>query len=254
MSTTPAGWYPQADGSQRYWDGEKWTEHVAPGSVQEAPAGDPGVAAASTVTGAEQTAPGEPGGGGGPLGLVKRHKVVSGVVGGVLLLTMVGALSGGGDDTSVSTVAGVEASRATTTPSSSPVGRTAESAPTPTPTPTPTKTKQPAPTKAAEPAGTAAQMNALRSAEDYLSFKGFSKAGLIDQLSSEYGDGYAKADAKWAVDHLDVNWNEQAVRVARDYLDMKGFSRKGLIDQLSSAYGEQFTVKQATYAADKLGL
>lgn len=25
---TPAGWYPQADGSQRYWNGERWTEHV----------------------------------------------------------------------------------------------------------------------------------------------------------------------------------------------------------------------------------
>ncbi len=30
MSSAPAGWYPQADGSQRYWDGERWTQHVAP--------------------------------------------------------------------------------------------------------------------------------------------------------------------------------------------------------------------------------
>ena len=27
----PAGWYPQADGQQRYWDGELWTENFAPG-------------------------------------------------------------------------------------------------------------------------------------------------------------------------------------------------------------------------------
>lgn len=26
-----AGWYPQSDGRQRYWDGELWTEHFAPG-------------------------------------------------------------------------------------------------------------------------------------------------------------------------------------------------------------------------------
>ena len=26
----PAGWYPQPDGSQRYWDGETWTAHHAP--------------------------------------------------------------------------------------------------------------------------------------------------------------------------------------------------------------------------------
>lgn len=33
MSTTsgPAGWYPQADGTQRYWDGRAWTPQVAPG-------------------------------------------------------------------------------------------------------------------------------------------------------------------------------------------------------------------------------
>ena len=29
---TPPGWYPdtQAPGQQRYWDGSKWTENVAP--------------------------------------------------------------------------------------------------------------------------------------------------------------------------------------------------------------------------------
>ena len=36
MSNTPAGWYPQADGRQRYWDGETWTEHFAPGTPEEA--------------------------------------------------------------------------------------------------------------------------------------------------------------------------------------------------------------------------
>jgi hypothetical protein len=29
--SSPAGWYPQSDGQQRYWDGEMWTEHFAPG-------------------------------------------------------------------------------------------------------------------------------------------------------------------------------------------------------------------------------
>ena len=28
----PAGWYPQPDGTQRYWDGTQWTEHIAPGT------------------------------------------------------------------------------------------------------------------------------------------------------------------------------------------------------------------------------
>ena len=105
-----------------------------------------------------------------------------------------------------------------------------------------------------EPEVTRAQENALRSAESYLEFSGFSKKGLIDQLSSEYADDYDKADAKWAVNQLDVDWNEQAVRSGESYLDMSGFSRQGLIEQLSSQYADNYTEVQATYAADKLGL
>lgn len=30
-TNAPAGWYPQADGQQRYWNGESWTQHLAPG-------------------------------------------------------------------------------------------------------------------------------------------------------------------------------------------------------------------------------
>ncbi|MEO3938574.1 DUF4352 domain-containing protein [Dermatophilaceae bacterium Soc4.6] len=44
MTNTPSnpqnaapGWYPQPDGQQRYWDGRQWTEHLAPGSVGNAP-------------------------------------------------------------------------------------------------------------------------------------------------------------------------------------------------------------------------
>lgn len=33
MSATPAGWYPQDDGRQRYWDGDQWTDHFAPGTA-----------------------------------------------------------------------------------------------------------------------------------------------------------------------------------------------------------------------------
>ena len=101
---------------------------------------------------------------------------------------------------------------------------------------------------------TVSQENALRSAESYLEMSGFSEAGLIDQLSSKSGEGYPKADAVWAVKHLDVDWNKQAIRAAKSYLEMSGFSRSGLIDQLSSEYGEQFTKAQATYAANQVGL
>jgi TM2 domain-containing membrane protein YozV len=33
----PAGWYPQADGSQRYWDGLAWTPHVTPAQAAYPP-------------------------------------------------------------------------------------------------------------------------------------------------------------------------------------------------------------------------
>ncbi|GLJ80854.1 MULTISPECIES: DUF2510 domain-containing protein [Microbacterium] len=29
-ASPPAGWYPQVDGTQRYWDGLAWTHHVSP--------------------------------------------------------------------------------------------------------------------------------------------------------------------------------------------------------------------------------
>lgn len=100
---------------------------------------------------------------------------------------------------------------------------------------------------------TAPQRNALRSAQSYLEMKGFSRQGLIEQLSSSAGDGYDRADATAAVDTLAVDWNEQAARSARDYLDMMGFSCNGLIDQLSSDAGDGFTVQEATYGARQAG-
>jgi flagellar biosynthesis GTPase FlhF len=101
---------------------------------------------------------------------------------------------------------------------------------------------------------TLSQQNALKSAEQYLETSAFSEAGLIEQLSSEAGSKYPHADAVWAVEHLEVNWNEQAVKAARQYLNTSSFSCQGLIEQLSSEAGSKFTVAQAEYAANKVGL
>lgn len=97
------------------------------------------------------------------------------------------------------------------------------------------------------------QKNAVRSATQYLSFTGFSRNGLISQLSSEYGDGYSVADATAAVDSMRTDWNQQAVKSAKQYLSIQGFSCNGLIDQLSSAYGDKYTKSQATYGAQQAG-
>jgi hypothetical protein len=95
------------------------------------------------------------------------------------------------------------------------------------------------------------QQNAVRSAEQYLSLQGFSKVGLIEQLSSDFGDQYERRDARIAVESLNVDWNEQAVRSAEQYLELQGFSCQGLVDQLSSNYGDRYTESQARYGASR---
>lgn len=103
------------------------------------------------------------------------------------------------------------------------------------------------------PSLSAAQMNARRSAQQYLEMTGFSREGLIQQLSSEYGGGYSREDAEAAVDSMDVDWNENAARSARQYLEMTGFSCNKLIEQLSSDYGSKYTIEEATYGAGAAG-
>lgn len=34
-SLTPPGWYPDANGTTRYWDGDAWTGHTAPAQKQQ---------------------------------------------------------------------------------------------------------------------------------------------------------------------------------------------------------------------------
>ena len=100
---------------------------------------------------------------------------------------------------------------------------------------------------------TGPQRNAQREAQNYIKMKGFSRDGLIEQLSSEYGSDYALEDATFAVDSLNADWNEQAAREAASYLEMKGFSCNGLVEQLSSEYGSKYTVEQAKFGATQAG-
>lgn len=99
-----------------------------------------------------------------------------------------------------------------------------------------------------EPALTVSQMNAIESAQSYLDYSAFSRKGLIEQLEFE---DYSTADATFAVDYVDVDWNEQAAKSAAEYLDYSSFSRQGLIDQLLF---EGFTQKQAEYGVSTTGL
>jgi hypothetical protein len=119
------------------------------------------------------------------------------------------------------------------------------SSPSPSPSPSPTPTPVPAPPP--EPQLTVGQQNALRAGADYLGFSAFSRSGLIAQLEYE---GYSTDDASWAVDRLNVDWNEQAAEAAQDYLAFSSFSRSGLIAQLEY---EGYTHEQAEYGVTQAG-
>jgi hypothetical protein len=101
---------------------------------------------------------------------------------------------------------------------------------------------------------TGAQQQAVDSAGDYLSEgQGFSKQGLLNQLTSSFGEGFSKSDAEFAIKYLNPNWDQQAVDSARNYLsEEQGFSQQGLLQQLTSAAGEGFTEAQAEYAINSL--
>jgi hypothetical protein len=87
---------------------------------------------------------------------------------------------------------------------------------------------------------------AAKTAQSYLSYKAFSKTGLIEQLEYE---GFPKSVASAAVNSMVVDWNEQAYQSGKSYLDYSSFSKSGLISQLEF---EGFTTAQARQAASRL--
>lgn len=101
---------------------------------------------------------------------------------------------------------------------------------------------------------TVAQEEAMEAAQSYVDMTGFSRAGLLEQLTSSAGSGFEKADAVYAVNRINVDWNAEAVESAKSYLELTSFSRSGLIEQLTSKAGSEFTMKQAKYAVNKVGL
>lgn len=107
--------------------------------------------------------------------------------------------------------------------------------------------------EAPKPGYTLEPQNALEQAQSYLQFSSFSRQGLIDQLSSEYGSGYPVDVATWAADTVGADWNAEAVEQAQSYLEYSSFSRQGLFDQLTSPYGSQFTADEANYALAAVG-
>ncbi|MCS5733785.1 Ltp family lipoprotein [Herbiconiux daphne] len=124
--------------------------------------------------------------------------------------------------------------------------------------PAPAPAEPVTPVEPEKPAMTTAQSSAVRSAQSYLSFSAFSRVGLTQQLTSEYGEGFTPEDAEFAIAYLEsagaVDWNQEAAESAKSYLDLQGFSRDGLYEQLTSEYGEGFTPDQANFGLAAVGL
>ena len=93
---------------------------------------------------------------------------------------------------------------------------------------------------------------ALKSAQNYVDTLHFSRQGLKQQLTSEYGSGFSEEAAEYALEHVDVDYKEEAVEAAESYLDAMSFSRQELKQQLISEYGSGFTEEEAEYALDQV--
>ena len=94
--------------------------------------------------------------------------------------------------------------------------------------------------------------SALRKAKLYADTMNMSKAGLYDQLTSEYGEKFTVEAAQYAIDNITVDWKENALKKAKSYQETMSMSPAAIYDQLTSEYGEKFTAEEAQYAIDNL--
>lgn len=94
--------------------------------------------------------------------------------------------------------------------------------------------------------------SALKKAESYANNMDMSKAGIYDQLVSEYGENYPAEAAQYAIDNIEYNWKENALKKAQSYAETMDMSDSAIYDQLISEYGEKFTPEEAQYAIDNL--
>ena len=93
---------------------------------------------------------------------------------------------------------------------------------------------------------------ALKKGEVYAKEMHFSKQRIYDQLTSEYGEKFPVAAARYAIDNLNVDWKDNALKTAKNYRDNMDMSKSSIYDQLVSEHGEKFTKEEAQYAIDHL--
>lgn len=105
------------------------------------------------------------------------------------------------------------------------------------------KTNNPTPPNTDE---TESQKNAVKKASTLLNISPFSKAELIVSLETY---GFSSSDAKYAVENINANWNDQAVKMAYSYLDSIAFSKVKLAEQLEY---KKFETSEINYAINNI--
>jgi len=114
------------------------------------------------------------------------------------------------------------------------------------------KAKEEAEAKAKEDSIPREHKSALKKAESYAKTMHMSKAGIYNQLTSEYGENFPAEAAQYAIDNIQWDWNANALEKAKSYAETMDMSDSAIYDQLISEYGERFTKEEAQYALDNL--
>ena len=74
--------------------------------------------------------------------------------------------------------------------------------------------------------------SALRKANSYSDTMYMSKAGLYEQLTSEYGEKFTAEAAQYAVDNVEADWKENALKKAKTYQETMDMSPSAIYDEL----------------------
>lgn len=111
----------------------------------------------------------------------------------------------------------------------------------------------PAPVPEPKPVGVPVEFgSALKKAESYGKTMHMSKAGIYNQLTSEFGEKFSAEAAQYAIDNVKMDWSKNALEKAKDYQRTMAMAPEAIRDQLVSEFGEHFTPEEADYAVEHL--
>lgn len=156
-----------------------------------------------------------------------RHKVMTVILGFVVIAVIASAAGGGSKSNSNTTKSNTAASSSNAD-------------------------TKPAATETKQPAVPAEYKSALSQANTYASTMHLSKQGVYDQLVSEYGGKFSAEAAQYAIDNVKADWNANALAQGKTYQNDMHLSPAAVHDQLVSSYGGKFTAAEADYAVAHL--